>query len=110
MAKDAVKAEFADDGDDWLDRARAEVLSVLVDAPAGRSALEVRQAVPMNRRESGGDGGLRVVGAPCTHTPRRHHRHRARGQHRPAKPLGRWRGCAPPRLERSHWTCAQSAG
>ncbi len=47
MSKDAVKAGLADDGDDWLDRARAEVLAVLADAPDGRSAFEVRQAVPM---------------------------------------------------------------
>ena len=47
MAKDAVRAGLADDGDEWLDRARAEVLAVLADAPEGRSALEVRRAVPM---------------------------------------------------------------
>lgn len=47
MSKDAVKAGLADDGDDWLDRARAEVLAVLADAPDGRSALAVRQAAPM---------------------------------------------------------------
>lgn len=47
MAKDVVKAGLADDGDDWLDRARAEVLSVLATAPDGRLAIEVRQAVPM---------------------------------------------------------------
>lgn len=47
MSKDAVKAGLADDGDDWLDRARAAVLAVLADAPNGRSASEVRQAAPM---------------------------------------------------------------
>ena len=47
IAKDVVKTGLADDGDDWLDRARAEVLAVLADAPEGRSAIEVRQAVPM---------------------------------------------------------------
>jgi hypothetical protein len=47
MTKDAVKAGLADDGGDWLDRARAEVLAVLADAPDGRSSLEIRQAVPM---------------------------------------------------------------
>lgn len=47
MAKDAVKAGLAADGDEWLDRARAEVLAVLADAPGGRSALEIRRAVPM---------------------------------------------------------------
>ena len=47
MTKEAVKAGLTDNGDDWLNRARAEVLAVLADAPDGRSALEVRQAVPM---------------------------------------------------------------
>ncbi|MHA6738623.1 winged helix DNA-binding domain-containing protein [Rhodococcus erythropolis] len=47
MAKDVVKAGLAVDGNDWLDRARAEVLTLLTDAPEGLSALEVRQAVPM---------------------------------------------------------------
>ena len=47
MTKEAVKAGLTDNGDDWLNRARAEVLAVLASAPDGRSALEVRQAVPM---------------------------------------------------------------
>lgn len=47
MTKDAVKAGLAEDGGDWLDRARAEVLAVLADAPDGRSSLDIRQAVPM---------------------------------------------------------------
>ena len=47
MSKDAVRAGLAEDGDDWLDRARAEVLAVLADSPDGRPAREVRQAVPM---------------------------------------------------------------
>jgi hypothetical protein len=47
MVKDVVKAGLADDGDAWLDRARSEVLKLLVDAPDGRSAIEIRQAVPM---------------------------------------------------------------
>ncbi|MEU4236165.1 winged helix DNA-binding domain-containing protein [Actinoplanes sp. NPDC026619] len=44
MAKDAVKAEL---GDDFLDRARAEVLDVLADAPQGRIAADIRKAIPM---------------------------------------------------------------
>jgi hypothetical protein len=47
MIKEAVKAGLTDDGDEWLDRARAEVLAVLADAPDGCSSTEVRQAVPM---------------------------------------------------------------
>jgi hypothetical protein len=47
MSKDVVRAGLADDGDDWLDQARAEVLKVLAEAPDGLSATEVRQAVPM---------------------------------------------------------------
>ena len=47
MSKDIFKAGLAEDGDDWLDRARTEVLAMLEDVPEGRPALEVRQAVPM---------------------------------------------------------------
>jgi hypothetical protein len=47
MAKEIVREGLADDGDEWLDRARAEVLKVLGEAPDGLSATEVRQAVPM---------------------------------------------------------------
>jgi len=39
--------ERAADGQAWLDRARAEVLAVLADAPDGRPAVAVRRAVPM---------------------------------------------------------------
>ncbi|MDI9915888.1 winged helix DNA-binding domain-containing protein [Rhodococcus sp. IEGM 1379] len=47
ISKDIVNAGLAIDGNDWLDRARAEVLALLADAPEGLSALDVRQAVPM---------------------------------------------------------------
>ncbi|WP_244876489.1 winged helix DNA-binding domain-containing protein [Winogradskya consettensis] len=47
MAKDAVLAGLAGDGHDWLDRARAEVLAVLATEPEGRTAIELRRAVPM---------------------------------------------------------------
>ncbi|GGM57505.1 winged helix DNA-binding domain-containing protein [Dactylosporangium sucinum] len=47
MAKDVVAAGIAGDGGDWLDRARAGVLAALADAPEGRTAGELRQAVPM---------------------------------------------------------------
>lgn len=47
IAKDVVEAGLAVDGDDWLDRARSEVLAVLAGAPTGRTALEIRRAVPM---------------------------------------------------------------
>ncbi len=47
MARDVVKAGLDDDGDAWLDRARHEVLDVLAAAPEGRSAGDVRRAVPM---------------------------------------------------------------
>ena len=47
MSKDVVRAGLADDGDDWLYQARAEVLKALAEAPDGLSATEVRQAVPM---------------------------------------------------------------
>lgn len=47
MARDVVRAGLASDGDAWLDRARAEVLAVLADAPEGRSALDLRRVVPL---------------------------------------------------------------
>ena len=47
IAKDAVKAGLAEDGHDWLDRARREVLAVLAEAPDGLTAQQVRLAVPM---------------------------------------------------------------
>jgi Winged helix DNA-binding domain len=46
IAKEVVKAGLAADGDEWMDRARAEVLAVLAGAPEGRSALDIRQAAP----------------------------------------------------------------
>jgi len=46
MAKEIVQAGLADDGHEWLDRARAAVIDVLADAPDGLTATEVRQAVP----------------------------------------------------------------
>lgn len=57
MAKDVVKAGIAVDGNDWLDRARAEVLTLLTEAPEGLSALEVRQAVPMTDVKVEGSAG-----------------------------------------------------
>jgi hypothetical protein len=47
MVKDVVRAGIAADGEEWLDRARAEVLYALARAPDGLTAVEVRAAVPM---------------------------------------------------------------
>jgi hypothetical protein len=47
MAKDMVTAGLAADGNEWLDRARSEVLAALAAAPGGLTAIEVRKAVPM---------------------------------------------------------------
>lgn len=47
MAKDLITVGLIDNGDDWLARARTEVLAVLTDAPDGLTAAEIRQAVPM---------------------------------------------------------------
>ncbi len=47
MSKDVTKEGLCDDGVAWLERAGAAVLAVLSDAPDGRTAAEVRQAVPM---------------------------------------------------------------
>lgn len=46
MVKDLVASGITADGDAWLDRARADVVAVLEDQPDGRTALEIRQAVP----------------------------------------------------------------
>lgn len=46
MAKDVVRVGLADDGDAWLDRARADVLDALRGAPDGLSAVELRRAAP----------------------------------------------------------------
>jgi hypothetical protein len=47
LAKDAVTAGLAADGDDWVGRARAEVLELLAAAPDGHLATDIRRAVPM---------------------------------------------------------------
>lgn len=46
MVKDVIAAGVARDGEAWLDRARADVLAVLADAPGGLTAAEVRRAAP----------------------------------------------------------------
>jgi len=45
MAKDLVAAGVADDGEAWLDRARAAVIAALEAAPDGLTALELRTSV-----------------------------------------------------------------
>nr|WP_221373828.1 winged helix DNA-binding domain-containing protein [Actinoplanes polyasparticus] len=47
MAQDAVTAGFAEDGHEWLDRARTAVIEALEAVPDGRTALELRRAVPL---------------------------------------------------------------
>ena len=47
MAKDLVTAGLATDGEQWLERARAEVLAVLAEHPDGLPAFELRKLVPM---------------------------------------------------------------
>ena len=47
MAKDVVAAGLAPDGEQWLERARAEVLSVLAARPDGLLAIELRKLVAM---------------------------------------------------------------
>jgi hypothetical protein len=46
MARDVVAEGIADDGDAWLNRARAAVLNVLAQYPDGLTAAEVRRAAP----------------------------------------------------------------
>jgi hypothetical protein len=46
MAKDLVEAGIAADGEEWLGRAREEVLAALAGAPAGLTAAELRREVP----------------------------------------------------------------
>jgi hypothetical protein len=47
FARDLVRAGVTGDGQDWLDRARAEVLAALAGTPEGRPAADIRRAVPM---------------------------------------------------------------
>ncbi|ARE36643.1 hypothetical protein A0W34_27625 [Rhodococcus sp. BH4] len=68
MAKDVVKAGLAVDGNDWLDRARTEVLKLLTDRPEGLSAVEIRQAVPMTDvKVEGSAGGIWSAPRVLTH-------------------------------------------
>ncbi len=46
MVKDLEASGITADGNAWLDRARADVVAMLEDQPEGRTALELRQAVP----------------------------------------------------------------
>ena len=46
MTRDVVKSGLTEDGEGWLEAARAEVLAVLEEAPGGLSAAQVRKAVP----------------------------------------------------------------
>ncbi len=46
MTRDVVRTGLAEDGEGWLEAARAEVLAVLEKAPEGLSAAQVRRAVP----------------------------------------------------------------
>ena len=49
MAKDLVNAGLARDGEQWLERARGEVLSVLAEHPDGLLAFELRKLVARMR-------------------------------------------------------------
>lgn len=46
IVKGVQAAGLTDDGDDWLRRARSEVIAALADTPEGRSAVDIRHAVP----------------------------------------------------------------
>ena len=46
IARDIVKAGIDSDGDRWLERTGAQVLSVLAESPEGLSALEIRKLLP----------------------------------------------------------------
>ena len=46
IAKNVVNAGIASDGEQWLRRTRAQVLSVLAESPEGLSALELRKLLP----------------------------------------------------------------
>ncbi len=46
MARDLVRAGLAADGEQWLEHARAEVLSALAEHPDGLSAVQLRKLVP----------------------------------------------------------------
>ncbi|QXC62221.1 winged helix DNA-binding domain-containing protein [Aquihabitans sp. G128] len=67
MAKDAVAAGLADDGDAWLDEARAAVLALLAESPDGLPATEVRQAIPMIDVKVGPAGAVWSASRVLTH-------------------------------------------
>ncbi len=46
IARDVVKAGIASDGDRWLQRTAAQVLSLLAESPEGLPALELRKLMP----------------------------------------------------------------
>lgn len=46
VVRDVLAEGISDDGEAWLDRARAAVLAVLAETPTGLSAVEIRRAVP----------------------------------------------------------------
>ncbi|GAB7039527.1 MULTISPECIES: winged helix DNA-binding domain-containing protein [Catenuloplanes] len=54
LVKDLAADGLTADGGEWLDRARAEVLAVLATAPEGRTAQEIRLAVPTIDVRAGG--------------------------------------------------------
>lgn len=47
IAKDVVRIGLVDDGEAWLERARAEITALLAEAPEGLRAAEIREAVPL---------------------------------------------------------------
>ncbi len=49
MAKEIVRAGLAKDGEEWLNRVRTQVLSVLAEHPDGLSAVDLRKLAPMMR-------------------------------------------------------------
>ncbi|MDR7276634.1 winged helix DNA-binding domain-containing protein [Catenuloplanes atrovinosus] len=64
LAKDVVTDGLTPDGGAWLDRARAEVLAALDGVPGGRTAQEIRLAVPMIDVKA---AGLPVAGRVLNH-------------------------------------------
>ncbi|WP_246486301.1 winged helix DNA-binding domain-containing protein [Kribbella qitaiheensis] len=68
MAKEVEQSGLTDNGDDWIERAGAEVLAVLAEAPDGRTAVEVREAIPMiNVKAVRTGGAVWAANAVLTH-------------------------------------------
>ncbi|SOD74601.1 winged helix DNA-binding protein [Jatrophihabitans sp. GAS493] len=97
MSRDVVKSGLAADGDDWLDRARGEVLALLCAAPSGYPATAIRQGVPMiDLKVTGSSGEVWSASRVLTHLG-------ATGDIMRGVNAGRWNTSRPRWTLTRHW-------